>query len=221
MPLGVAASAVLYFKLKNIEVYQTVQKKKEKGDTRKLLKDYWPFLTVLTGFMLFQSAMKISLTLYLPVYLTTQGESLWVAGVSLSVLQFSGVFGAFFSGKISDNIGRRNTLLIASMGSVISMILFLLTNNIILLAFIGLFMLSTGPVLLATVQDTNSHMPTFMNSIYMTINFGVGSVVVFCLGISGDLLGLEKTYIISTFFAIGSIPSAFFITKFIKLKVKT
>jgi len=63
-------------------------------------------------------------------------------------------------------------------------------------------------------------MPTFMNSIYMTINFGVGSVVVFCLGISGDLLGLEKTYIISTIFALGSIPAAFFITKFIKQEVK-
>jgi len=221
LPLGVIASAVLFFKLKNIEVYQTVQKKKEKGDTRKLLKDYWPFLTVLTGFMLFQSAMKISLTLYLPVYLTNQGESLWFAGISLSILQFSGVFGAFFSGKISDKIGRRNTLLIASMGSVITMTLFLITNSIIPLAFLGLFMLSTGPVLLATVQDTNSHMPTFMNSIYMTINFGVGSVVVFCLGISGDLLGLEKTYIISTIFALGSIPAAFFITKFITLEART
>jgi len=216
LPLGVAASGVLFFKLKNIEVYQTVLKKKEKGDTRKLLKQYWPFLTVLTGFMLFQSAMKISLTLYLPVYLTNQGESLWFAGISLSILQFSGVLGAFFSGKISDKIGRSYTLIIASIGSVITMSLFLMTNNIIPLAFLGLFMLSTGPVILATVQDTNSHMPTFMNSIYMTINFGVGSFVVFCVGLSGDILGLETTYIISTFFALGSIPTAFFITKFIK-----
>ena len=221
LPLGVAASVVLFFKLKNIKVYKTVQKKKEKGDIRKLLKEFWPFLSVLTGFLLFQSAMKISLTLYLPVYLTTQGESLWIAGISLSILQFSGVFGAFFSGKISDKIGRRNTLLIASTGSIITMTLFLITNNIIPLAFLGLFMLSTGPVLLATVQDTNSHMPTFMNSIYMTINFGVSSVVVFCLGISGDQLGLEKTYIISTIFALGSIPTAFYITKFIKLEVET
>jgi MFS transporter, FSR family, fosmidomycin resistance protein len=216
LPLGVAASAVLFSKLKNIEVYETIQKKKEKGDTRKLLKTYWPFLSVLTGFLLFQSAMKISLTLYLPVHLTNQGESLWFAGISLSILQFSGVFGAFFSGKISDKIGRRNTLLIASIGSAITMTLFLITNNIIPLAFLGLFMLSTGPVLLATVQDTNSNMPTFMNSIYMTINFGVGSAVVFFVGLSGDMLGLEKTYIISTVLALGSIPSAFFITKFIK-----
>jgi len=31
----------------------------------------------------------------------------------------------------------------------------------------------------------------------MTINFGVGTAVVFCLGISGDLLGLERTYILT------------------------
>ena len=47
----------------------------------------------------------------------------------------------------------------------------------------------------------------------MTINYRVGSAVVFCLGILGDNLGLQMTYLLSTIFAIGSVPAVFFSNK--------
>ena len=158
--------------------------------------------------------MKSALTLYLPVYLTGQGESLWFAGISLSVLQFSGVIGTFFAGNISDRIGRRNTLVISSIGSVAAMALFVFTQNIFLLSILGLFLFSSGPVLLASVLDTDSNMPTFMNSMYMFINFGVGSILVFALGFVGDWIGLETTYKLCAVFALGTIPMALLLTRF-------
>ena len=94
------------------------------------------------------------------------------------------------------------------------MALFVLTPNIILLAIMGLFLFASGPVLMATFQDTDSNMPTFMNSMYMFINFGVSSVLVFALGFMGDWIGLELTYQICVVFAIGSIPMAFLLTRF-------
>ena len=216
IPLGVIASVVLFIKLKDLDVNRTAQKTKEKGDTRKLLHQYWPFLTVIAGFLCFQAAMKSALTLYLPVYLTGQGASLWFAGISLSVLQFFGVVGTFCAGNISDKIGRKKTLVISSIGSVAAMALFILTQNIILLSILGLFLFASGPVLMASIQDTDSNMPTFMNSMYMFINFGVSSVLVFALGFLGDRIGLELTYQICTLFAIGSIPMSFLLTRFNK-----
>ena len=216
MPLGIVASIILYIKLKDFDTKRAIQKPKEKGDTKKLLKTYKLFFFVLGGFLLFQSAMKSALTLYLPVYLVNQGESLWYAGISISILQFFGVIGTLISGSISDKIGKKTTLIVASTGSVLSMMLFILFGSIFLLPLIGLFLFATGPVLMATVQSTSSHMPTFMNSMYMSINFGVSAAIVFFVGLLGDIYGLHITYIICNIIAIGCIPMAFLLTKYAK-----
>ena len=216
IPLGVIASFILYIKLKNIDQFRPARKSIEKGDSKKLLKKYRSLFIIIGTFLLFQSGMKSALTLYLPVYLTSQGESLWYAGISLSLLQFFGVIGTFLAGNFSDKIGRSKTLIISSIGSAISMSIFIYTGSIYMLAFLGLFIFASGPVIMATVQDTNSHMPTFMNSIYMTINFGISSIIVFSVGMLGDKLGLESTYIICNIFAIGCIPVAYFLTKHLK-----
>ena len=214
MPLGIIASIVLYIKLKDFDTNRPLQKLKEKGDTKRLLKTYRAFFLVLGGFLLFQSAMKSALTLYLPVYLVNQGETLWYAGISIAILQFFGIIGTFASGYISDKIGKQPTLIIASIGMVISMMLFLNFNTVFLLPLIGIFLFATGPVLMSVVQSTSSHMPTFMNSMYMSINFGVSAIIVFGVGLLGDYIGLDLTYTVCNIIAIGSIPMAFLLTKY-------
>ena len=102
-------------------------------------------------------------------------------------------------------------LIISSVGSAISMSLFIYFESIYLLGVLGLFLFASGPVLMASVQDTNSHMPTFMNSMYMSINFGVSSIMVFGVGFLGDMSGLYTTYIVCNVVAIGCIPMAFLI----------
>ncbi len=213
IPLGLAASFILFLKLRYYKAPERFTKAKEKGDTRRVLKEQRVFLGSLAGYILFQNVAKSALVLFLPVYLTEQGGSLWYAGISLSVLQFFGVVGTFFAGNISDRIGRRNTLLISSIATVVVLWLFVMSNNIILLAVLGLFLFASGPVLLAKTQDTGTNMPTFMNSMYMFINFGVSSVAVFCVGLLGDGVGLQLTYVIATIFCLGTIPLAWLVTK--------
>jgi len=208
MPLGIGASVILFFKLRNFEIQRPVHRLRQRGSIKMLLIEHRVFLLLIGGFTLFQAGIKSALTLYLPVYLTGKGTSLWIAGISLSILQFSGVIGAMVAGNISDRIGRKNTLLIASAGTVIFTALFILTQSVVFLSFLGFFLLSTGPVLMASVQDTETTMPTFMNSIYMTVNFGVGSVAVFTVGLMGDKIGLDGTYIVFCVLALGMIPMA-------------
>lgn len=218
MPLGIASSLILFFKLRNFESEKPIHRSRQKGQVKEVLNDHGTFLLVIAGFILFQAGIKSSLTLYLAVYLTGKGASLWLAGISLSILQFSGVIGALISGNISDRIGRGTTLLLASMGTVIFTTLFIIFQNLLFLAALGFFLLSTGPVLMASVQDRGAKLPTFMNSIYMTVNFGVGSIVVFTVGLLGDLVGLDKTYIIFCIFSVGTIPMAFLLGKISKVK---
>jgi len=212
MPIGIISSVLLYIRFRDFSTHIKA-KKFEKGDVKSLIKEHKNLFYFLALFMLFNSALKSSLSLYLPIYLVNNGNSLWYAGIALSILQFSGVVGVFFSGKISDKFGRYTVLLFSSLGSVGFMALFLYTQNIILLAILGIFVFAPAPVLMALVQDTDSAMPTFMHSIYMGINFGLSSIIVLLIGFLGDSLGLNETFIICNILGMGTLFAVLFMLK--------
>lgn len=209
MPLGIIASTILYLKLRNISINKDFQKKKKETGARETFNKLIPFFMIIFGITIFRAAMKLALTLYLPTFLTQQGNTLWLAGISLAVLQFSGAIGTFFAGPISDKFGRKNVLLITSVVNPILMWIFISANGsfmIPLLIIMGFFLFASGPVLLALVQDTDSDHPSFVNGIYMTINFGVSSLMVLLIGFLGDRLGLIITYRFCAVISIASIP---------------
>ncbi len=209
MPIGIIASIILFFKLKDVSsLINKNNKKKVKGATE-TIKELVPFFLFVVGFQLFRGGMKSALTLYLPTYLVANGESLWIAGISLSVLQLAGVAGTFGAGYISDKIGHRNLLLITTIASPLVMWAFITANNIMmipLLILMGFLLFASGPVVLALVQETNTERPAFINSVYMTINFSIGSLMVLIVGILGDKIGLQLTYQICAALAFVSIP---------------
>lgn len=208
IPLGIAASLVLYFKLRHIEGQGLSRRKDQPGQSGRVLRDNAPFLLLMTGFFVFHAATKSALTLFLPVYLTEQGGSLWYAGISLSVLQFFGVLGTFCGGHLSDRIGRGSTLIVSSISYVLCMALFVWTQSLVLLAALGFFLFASTPVLLAATQEIDSGMPTFLNSMFMFINFGVSSLMVFVVGMLGDRIGLQSTYVVCALLSAVSIPMA-------------
>ena len=213
MPFGLLASLILYYRLKDFKFTQTkFTKKSEKGDAMAEVRRFLPLFSVMSGFMFFQSAMKMATTLYLAVYLTQQGFSIWYASIALSVLQFFGVIGTFVSGTISDKIGRQKTLVIMSSGAALTMTFFLFSSSIYttfpLLALLGIFMFANGPIMLSVIHEVETKMPTFINSVYMTINFSISSIVVLAMGVFGDRVGLDITYNIAAILAFCAIPFA-------------
>ncbi|WP_297440998.1 MFS transporter [Sulfurimonas sp.] len=218
MPFGFVASIILYYKLKDFQFTQTsFTKKREKGDSWRELKKFIPLLGVMSGFMFFQSAMKMAVTLYLAVYLTGHGFSLWYASAALSVLQFFGVVGTFLSGNLSDKFGRQRTLVFMSSGAALTMSAFLFADTVYtvfpLLALLGIFMFANGPIMLSVIHELDTKMPTFINSVYMSINFSISSIVVLLMGFFGDVIGLDATYEIATVMAFIAIAFAFNIKK--------
>ena len=75
-----------------------------------------------------------------------------------------------------------------------------------ILIVMGFFLFASGPVVLALVQDTDSEHPSFVNGIYMTINFGISSIMVLLMGFLGDKIGLNLTYKLCVYASIGAIP---------------
>lgn len=197
IPFGIIASAVLYFRLKDIEIRKDFTKETLSIGYKSTFIKFLPVFIDLAGITLFRAAMKASLTLYLPLYLRDRGESLWYAGVSLALLQLAGAIGTYFSGTISDKIGRRTTLVIITIISPILMWIFISMDGIYtfpILIVIGLFLVAPTSVNLAIVHELDTDHTAFVNSIYMTINFVMSSLMLLLVGISADHFGLELTY---------------------------
>jgi len=170
------------------------------------------FYLNITGYTFSRGLLKSLLVTFLPTYYVAQGESLWFAAYTLSILQFSGAIGSFFAGSVSDRIGRRRTLIIISLITPVLMLLFVMTSgwlNMLILMLIGLFIFGSTPVLLAMVQDMSAERPSFNNGVFMTISFAFGAFATLFIGFLADFIGLEKSFMLSPLFALIAIPFAF------------
>jgi len=211
IPFGLIASFILFLKIRKIKISDGFHAdSKDKPDYGATIKKYMPFFLILVGITLFRAIMKSGLTAFLPTYYYNEkGETLWFANSALAVFQLAGAVGTILAGSISDKLGRKTTLLIISVLSPIMMFLFISSTgwtSFVFLMLLGIFVFAPGPVLMALVQDVSKDLPVFMNSIYMTISFVSSAIAVFFAGLLGDWLGLEMTYLLSSFMALGAIP---------------
>ncbi len=196
-PLGLAASAMLFFRLRGVSARVSRTAGPAAPGFARVLKEMRGLFLVVGGLVISRAVLAAALTTFLPTYLTARGASLWLAGISLSVLELSGAAGALASGTLSDRIGRRNMLLINTILAPLLMGLFLFTGGwaaLPVLVLMGFFVLSVTPVLIALVQDNAPQYPASANGIFMTMNFVALSLTMLLVGALSDAIGLVNTY---------------------------
>jgi MFS transporter, FSR family, fosmidomycin resistance protein len=210
IPFGIMASLALYFRVRDIKLSENFKREEARTGLKTTLKRYLSFFVLIMGIIFSRALMKSALTIFLPTYLNlVKGETLWISGISLSIIQLAGTAGTFFCGSISDKIGRKSTLLIISSVAPVFMTLFLMVKGLYiipLLVVIGFSIIGSTPVLLALVQDLNSDRPGFVNSIFWSISFLLTAAATLIVGFLGDHLGLETTFWIAALFGFGSLP---------------
>ncbi|NOY08998.1 MAG: MFS transporter [Spirochaetes bacterium] len=215
IPFGIAASLFLYFRLKSIPAHLIIDKKEIEEEKKYLsslvsvLKRHRKLFIIITGIVFTKSIIASAFTAFLPTYLTSGGSSLWLAGVSLSVLELAGAAGTFVSGSFSDLIGRKRMLLLIMVLSPVFMLLFLFSHGFLILpslVLLGFSIFSVTPVIMALVQDSEKEYPASANGIYMTLNFVLNSIVIMIIGILGDKIGLENTYKLCLVLSLPGIP---------------
>ncbi len=209
MPVGILASIFLFYRLKDIEIRKDFNQRQVKTNYFKVFKSLGPMFISLSGFTFMFGAIKSSLTLYLPTYLSGEGYSIWAAGASLSILQAAGVAGTLISGQLADRIGNRKVLRIVAVTTPVLMTLFTLLDPIYgipVLLILGLFLFAPNPILLAVVNNTDGPNKTFVNGIYFTVNFLLNAVMIMIMGFIADRIGLPLTYKISVLGGVVAIP---------------
>ncbi|MDA3906076.1 MAG: MFS transporter [Bacteroidales bacterium] len=211
IPAGVLASIILFYRLRKLKDVD-FKKPPANLNIKQTLIELKGFFLVLTGYSFTRGLMRGLLITFLPVYLTSQGESLWVAAYSLSILELAGAAGSLVAGGISDKIGRRNTLIIIALVTPVLMLGYNNASgvfNIVMLSLVGFFIFGSGPVLLAMVQEKNAERPSFTNGVYMTINFALGALAALFVGWLSDRIGIESVFQLAPVFAMLAIPFAF------------
>lgn len=217
IPASAFFTIFLYYMLKDIKISEEFKVKKEEYNYKITLSKFRLFLFMLSGYLAFQALLKSAVTSFLPTYLTNQGETVWYGGTALVVLEAAGAAGTLLSGTLSDRIGRKTTLVVASVLSPVIFWFFIHSGpafQLPLLLLLGFFLFAGGPVILAMVQDLKSERPAFMNGIYMTISFFFGSLAVLLVGFFGDKVGLFITYQYIALGSVFTIPFAVLIFKF-------
>jgi FSR family fosmidomycin resistance protein-like MFS transporter len=215
MPPGLIASAILYFKLKDVEVFAPRSETREQSSIKHEFKRMIPFFAGLSGFLLFGGGLKAAATIFLTTFMVKQGSGIWYAGICLSVLQLSGAVSTVITGYLAEKIGCGKVLLITSIFTPTTMFLFLKfpEYQIVTLILLGFFLFMPGPVALTLVQNIESERPAFLNSLYMTVSFTISSVMTFLVGYVGDLTSLEKTFEFFTWLSFLSLPMILLLIK--------
>jgi FSR family fosmidomycin resistance protein-like MFS transporter len=168
-----------------------------------------PILVPLVGIITARVLMLAALTTYLPIFLTEEGANLWLAGVSLTVLEAAGVVGALAGGSLSDRVGRRLILFVAMLATPLFTLIFLAASGWIrfpLLLVLGFTSLSIAPVIMALVQESFPENRALANGVYMGLAFVTRSGAVVVLGALGDLFGLQLAFTITAVIALLGLP---------------
>jgi FSR family fosmidomycin resistance protein-like MFS transporter len=207
---GLLISAALYIRLPDVPPRPRAA---ETGLAwRPALARMRPLLGPLAAVIFVRALVIVSLTTFLPTFLTEEGASLWLAGAALTLLQAAGVGGALAGGSLSDRVGRRRVLALAMASAGVLLLLFLLAEGWVrfaLLVGLGLTSLSTTPVVMALVQESYPENRALANGVYMALSFMIRSAAVVIVGVLGDTLGLRPAFLISAVVLLLGVPAVF------------
>jgi FSR family fosmidomycin resistance protein-like MFS transporter len=204
---GIATSVVLYSRLR----YVTLRSRGdgEQVPWRAAVRAMRGIMLVLAGLVAVRSMMMMAVAVFLPLFLTDEGASIWLAGAALSIVEAAGIAGAFAGGWVSDHVGRKAVLVFGHVTAPIALLLFLATDGalrIALLPVIGFTLLAIPPVLMALVQEQFPDSRALANGVFLSMSFVIRSIATIGFGLVGDAFGLSTAMLIAAFATFGALP---------------
>lgn len=227
---GWVASAVLYWRLRHI----SAQSGRQRTPFRAVLPRLRRLFVPLSGLMFLQSFVVTGLSVFLVVLLEGRGYGLGQSSQALALWSFAGVAGALTGGTVSDRIGRKRTIILATVLASLLLLAFLsalgapgLPHNTLsfwafqgavavltpdsplilpVLILLGFTSLSVTPVIQAIVQEQVPDSRATANGIFMLLAFLLRSFGTLLIGIMGDSIGLSNAFVVCAVAGVAAVP---------------
>jgi FSR family fosmidomycin resistance protein-like MFS transporter len=195
---GWIASAVLFVRLRHVSTLAPATQ--DRGSLRQGLEELKPLMGPLLAITATWALLISARATFLPTFLTQEGESLWFAGIALTVQTGVGWIGALAGGAISDRVGRRVVVFSAMASAAVLMLVFLAIGGwmrLFILMLMGMTTPAARTVLMALVQENCPNNRAMANGMFLAISFILESGSAVVMGALGDLLGLRMAFAIS------------------------
>ena len=205
-PVAVASSLILWWRLASVRDCRPA------GRPSPLLavwREMRKTITAVGAILVARAFMAAALTTFLPTFIYGQGHSLWLANISLALLELSGAAGALTLGTLSDRLGRRRVLMGALSLAPPLMLMFLFSEGalrLLVLSALGFVTLSTTPVLMAVMIENSGANPATVNGTFMMMNFAIRGLVILLVGALGDFMGLRGAFFTCAVLATLGLP---------------
>ncbi len=205
---GLAASAVLAVRLRHVSSVSG-QAAAQSQPWRAALAGMRPLLFPVVGITIVRSFMAGALSTYLPVFLKSEGNTLWFAGAALAIFEAAGMVGSLTAGSLSDRIGRRKVLMVAMAAATPLMVAFMLVpgaGRLPLLVALGFFSLSIMPVMMALISERFPESRAMANGLYLGLVFLTNATATLALGLLADAFSLRIAFSVSALLPVLGLP---------------
>lgn len=205
---GILMSIILSLLLKNLPDHNNGNNHQVKAP----IKEMTAIMLPLAGMIVMRALLRTASEIYLPVFLLEKGAGIWLAGISLTILQGFGVIGTIAGGFLKDKFGFRTVMVLSIIIASLSMIGFVYTNRamqIVNLAVMGTFSMMVLPVGMAYIQEHFPNNRSLANGYYLATLFAINAVGGVATGFLYDQFGGFNTFLWSGIAGFLGVPFIF------------
>jgi MFS transporter, FSR family, fosmidomycin resistance protein len=165
--------------------------------------------------IILRSSTLKGLETFIPLYYTeTTTLSQQMIANLVTTLSLAGVLGTLLGGVVADRIGRRLTMGVSMVVSLVGIYGFLNTTGLIrfaLLFITGAFLTAAWPIIVVMIQEAMPNNVGLASGLSLGTAYGAQAIVVQLLGIVADQRGLGTVMTILSLLPIGVLILTFFV----------
>jgi FSR family fosmidomycin resistance protein-like MFS transporter len=155
-----------------------------------------------------------AISIFIPLWLISQGVDKNVAGLNLTFFLLAGTVGGLLGGYLYPVIKKRKVLMMSFIVALCLMpVYFIFPSNlrIIVLLILGFVIMGTFPITVIWGQEIMPHRAGLVSGITMGFAFGLGGAGTSLTGLMADLWGTQTALNITILFLIPAIVLTAFI----------